>query len=182
MSRAGFVRGGFGLYAALLLGVATARADDAPAANPGPSAAAALIAVRDADPLELARIVARAGDDAILPLLLDPEPPAVRLAAIRAARWLAEPERALPSVIASIASRDSDLAPAAARAALAIAERLDADELARRELTPTQLAPARDALLQAARQPGVRPDLCLLALSAAAQLEADGVPPPAPSR
>jgi hypothetical protein len=142
-------------------------------------AAAALLAVDDADPLELARIVHRFGDASILVLLEAERPASVRLAAVRAAPWLAEPEQALPALSAMIATRESDLAPAAARATLHIARLLDADALSRHELLPAELRAVVTRLRTAAEQGWVREDLRLMAALAAAQLEAAGVPPSA---
>lgn len=141
--------------------------------------AGALIAVRDADPLELARVAARLGDAAVLALLAPSQPVAAQLAAVRAAPWLREPERALLPIAELIAGRDSELAPAAARAALQITRALDADALARRELLPDDLAPALSALARAAVLSRVRDDLRRMAAAAAEQLRAAGVPEPA---
>jgi hypothetical protein len=141
-------------------------------------AAKALLAVEDADPLELARVVRHYGDDAVLALLAADKPPAVRLVAMRAAQWLAEPELALALLAPVVATRDSDLAEAAARAALAIARGLDYDVLSRRERSPRELSAAAVELQRAARQPWVRADLRLAAAAAVAQLEAAGVPRP----
>ncbi len=160
------------LAAAMLLAGAQAAA-----ASPAtPPAAAALRAVRDADPLELARVARRYGDPAILALLAPEQPAATRLAAARAAPWLHEPEQALLPLCAMIVSRDSDLAPSAARAAWQIARALDPLVLARRELLPQTLVPALSALCKAADNASLRADLRLLAAAAAAQLHAAGVP------
>jgi hypothetical protein len=158
-------------------GARTPRVAAEPAART--PAADALLAVRDADPLELARVVARVGDDAVLRLLAAEHGVAVRLVAVRAAPWLREPERALVRIAELAGGRDSELAPAAARAALRIARALDADGLARREVAPDTLSAALAALLRVAQQPHVRHDLQRMAGAAAAQLRAAGVPAPA---
>lgn len=168
--------------ALLVIGACALLADPKAAAAqhpPAGEAAAALVGVRNADPLELARVVARFGDDAVLALLAPEQPVSVRLAAVRAAPWLLEPERALTRIAGWIGGRDSELAPAAARAALRIARTLDADTLARREVAPAALADALAALLRAAELPHVRQDLQRMAAAAAAQLRAAGVPAPA---
>jgi len=154
----------------------SAAADSAPPALA--DAAAALLAVTDSNPLELARVAHRVGDEAVLALLEPTRPADVRLLAARTSPWLDEPERALVLLAELAASRDSDLAPTATRAALQIARGLDAPTLERREIAPSELLPARAALRAAAERSWVRPDLRLLAVAAAAQLEAAGVVPP----
>jgi hypothetical protein len=113
-----------------------------------------------------------------LALLAGDKPPLVRLVAMRAAPWLAEPELALALLAPVVATRDSDLAEAAARAALAIARGLDYDVLCRHERSPRELSPAAAELQRASRQPWVRADLRLAAAVALAQLEAAGVAAP----
>jgi hypothetical protein len=164
--------------AALLLGVIALRAPHGTAQRGRSAAADALLAVHDADPLELARVAARVGDDAVLALLAPEHGVAVRLAAVRTARWLREPERALAAIAELAGGRDSELAPAAARAALRIARALDAEALARREVPPTALSAALAVLLRVAKLPHVREDLQRMAGAAAAQLSAAGVPAP----
>jgi hypothetical protein len=144
------------------------------------TAAGALLSVQDADPLELARVVHRYGDAAILALLAPTQPGDARLAAVRASPWLQEPERSLLPLCGLITSRDSELAPAAARAAWQITRALDALALARRELSPEELSGALAALQAASSQASVRPDLRRIAGAAAAQLAAAGVPTPKP--
>jgi hypothetical protein len=175
--------GGSARVAAVVLGACAllVQAAAAQRADAG-RAAAALTAVAGADPLELARVAARLGDDAVLALLAPDQPAAVRVAAVRASPWLREPERALARIAAWVSGRDSELAPAAARAALLIARGLDADVLARREVAPAELSDALAALLHAAELAHVRQDLQRMAAAAAAQLVAAGVPAPAPPR
>jgi hypothetical protein len=144
-------------------------------------AAQALLAVQDADPLELARVAHRVGDDVVLALLAPSQPTGVRLAAVRTAPWLAEPERALMALSALLSSRDSDLAPAGAHALLQIARSLDDAELKRRELLPAELASVVAELHRVTQLRWVRADIVLAAAAAAAQLEAAGVPAPAPA-
>lgn len=147
------------------------------------AAAAMLLAVQDADPLELARVAHRLGDDAVLALLAPGQPTGVRLAAARTAPWLAEPERALMPLAALLSTRDSDLAPAASRALLQIAQALDADTLGRHELLAAELSTVVAELLRVAQLHWVRADVLLAATAAATQLQAAGVPAPvAPSK
>jgi hypothetical protein len=160
---------------AVLAGAGPGIAQTAPARD----AASQLLALRSADPLELARVVARVGDSAVLALLAADKPVATRLAAVRAAAWLRQPEQALGTLAELLAGRDSELAPAAARAALQIAQGLDADALAQREVAPAQLTQVLVALLRASELPRVRPDLRAMAAAAAEQLRAAGVPEPA---
>ncbi|MBO6939564.1 MAG: hypothetical protein JJ863_31625 [Deltaproteobacteria bacterium] len=93
------------------------------------------------DALELDREVEAMGDDAVL-AALDAERLDVRLGALRAARWLEEPERALPTLAGLAAGDDPDLAPAAARAAGQIAELLRHDDLQAREADLAVLDPS----------------------------------------
>lgn len=147
-------------------------------AKQAPSTAQALLAVQDADPLELARIVRRAGDAAVLRLLGTDQPINVRLCAARAAPWLRSPEQALLPLARWLAGRDIVLSEAAARATLRIAQDLDADTLARREVSPAELRDASIALQAAADSTWLRGDLRLLATQAVAQLVGAGVPAP----
>jgi hypothetical protein len=158
-----------------------ARASQARAQTPGPvDAAHALLAVTDADPLELARVVRRFGDGAILLLLDDAQPIATRIAALRATPWLRQPEDVLAVLARDVASRDAELAQAAARALLAIAQQLDAATLERREHSASALGPVIVGLDALAGQTWIRADLRALVASAAAQLEAAGAPAPHP--
>jgi hypothetical protein len=158
----------------LLLASSSARA----ASDRATEAAAALLEVRDADPLELWRVARRFGDATIVALLDPARPAGVRLAAARTAPYLVEPELALLPLCAMMALRDSDLAPAAARAALQVARGITLLALDHREISPRELAPALAALERVAEQPGLRADIALMARAAAAQLEGAGVPAP----
>lgn len=108
------------------------------------------------DAIELGRQVEVMGDDAVLEAL-ESDRLELRLGALRAARWLAEPERALPTLGALAAGDDPDLAPAAARAAGQIAESLRHDDLLAREADLARLdGSAWQAL---ADDESARPDL-----------------------
>jgi hypothetical protein len=135
-----------------------------------------LLAVTDADPLELARAAARLGDAAVLARLADARPRELRLAAIRATPFLHAPERALAPLAAIAGGRDSVLAPAAALAGLRIARTLDGLALDRRECAPTELHDARTAWDHVARDETARADIRRAAESAVAALSALGVP------
>ena len=141
-----------------------------------PSAAEALLAVADADPLELARVVERFGDAELRALLARPRDVAACLAAVWAAPQLRRPELALEALVSLAEGRDSLLAPAAARAALTIAVRLDADTLAARELPATELGAVRAALLSLAARATAGADVRLAAATAAEALAAASVP------
>jgi hypothetical protein len=75
--------------------------------------------------------------------------------------------------------RDSELAPAAARAAQLISQQLDAEVLARRECLVTELTPALLALRALGEREHAAPHVRAYAWAAAAQLVAAGVPLPA---
>lgn len=119
----------------------------------------ALTAVSDADPVELARLVQRIGDRAVIEGLAAERPVVERLAATRAAPSMRAPERALPNLVEIARGRDSVLAPAAALAVLRIATALDADALAAREVLPGDLEAARAALEALAADDLARPDI-----------------------
>lgn len=135
-------------------------------------------AVVTADPMELARVVDRLGDGAVIARLGEEKPRAVRLAAARATPFLREPERALEALAVVAAGRDPLLAPAAAHAALTITRALDPDELARREVDPASLIGARDRLAALAQDESARPDLRIAAGIARERLEALGARSP----
>lgn len=140
----------------------------------GDGAGAKLVAA-GTDPLEVGRFVAVLGDAAVLTALGEAAPAVERLAAVRAARWLAAPEQALAPLAAILEGRDSELAPSAARAVAAIAAGLDADALARREVLPEELSAVRERLLAAAERSTLRADIRTSAAEAAAALAAAGV-------
>jgi hypothetical protein len=166
------------LLPALLIVAASAVGSGRPAhaADGERSVAAALLAVADADPLELGRVVERFGDARVRALLSKPADVAPCLAAVRAAPMLRRPELALEPLLRLSEGRDSLLAPAAARAALAIAAGLDADALAAREVAVSELAPTRAALLALAARATVGADIRLAAATAAEALAAAGIP------
>lgn len=159
--------------AVLIAGVALFGARD-PAHAEAPVVGLATVA--DADPLELARVASRLGDEAVLGSLDARRPVAERLAAVRAAAWLRAPERALPALVDLLAGRDSELAPAAALSVVRVANALDADALARREVLVAELAPVRARLAAMANAATLRADLRALAGEAGAALGAAGVP------
>lgn len=131
----------------------------------------AFAAVEDADPVELARLVDRLGDEAVLERLADDEASfVVKLAAVRAARYLVGPEHALAPLAELLAGRDPRLAPAAGMTLLAIGDRLSMPGLDRREVLPERLAPALERLDAVAADETARADLRAVAAHVAAQL------------
>jgi hypothetical protein len=150
---------------------ATAQPVHSPAA-----CATALAGVPDADPLEFARAASRCGDRELLAWIASAESSSARFAAIRASPFLVAPERALPTLVSLLLSRDSLLAPAAARAALEIAGDLTPDLLVARESPASELSAALSTLQRASETPHLRVELRMMAARAAALLEAAGVP------
>lgn len=165
---------------AVLLIATVARDATAQAADP-------LVAIGSSDPVALARVVERLGDDAVLARLAaevaEDEATDVsadaRLAAVRASVALRAPERALEPLAAIAAGRDPDLAPAAAHSLLVIARALDPRDLDAREVMRAELAPALTAIAQLAADETARPDLRRAAAIAAELLGHLGITPPA---
>jgi hypothetical protein len=156
---------GLALLAALRCAGPSASAQER-AAAPAP-----LEATLTADPLDVARVVARIGDDAVLEALAS-DAPARRLAGVRAATFLGAPEAALPALVGLAAGRDPDLAPAASIALLDIARALTPEGLARRESDAAALVPARDAARRLAADATARADVRRAAALAAGALAA----------
>lgn len=129
-----------------------------------------LLAVHDADPLRLAQVVDRLGDDGVLERLGGAHPLAVRRLAVSGCRFLHAPERALPALAELAAGRDPDLAPAAMRAILAIVLELDRADLDAREHDGDELPRTRETLTALAEDDTARPDLRRAAETALAQL------------
>lgn len=199
MKRAGREQGGQRACAWLLIaltfvgpirhGLAAPAAKPKPAAappaprppDPAKEAARALVAIADADPLALARVVNRFSDDVVLSLLAQAQPVEVRIAAARACPWLRVPERALARLTELAAGRDPDLAPAAAHAVLQIAQRVDAATLARHEQAPAAFAFVLKSLRALSEDARVVAHIRLWASAAAQLLAAAGVPEPEPT-
>ncbi len=161
------------LLAAVLAALALGRGV---AAQLAPSGVDPLLSAADGDLLDLAATAAKLGDDAVL-LRLRPEATTqVRLLAIRATPFLHAPERALPGLAVIAGGRDPDLAPAAARRAFTIAQELQSEGLASREILPASLSVARAMLVRLASSALVRADISLWAAQAAQLLGALGVP------
>ncbi len=155
----------------MILAVLALGASGTHAQSPDP-----FLAVRNADPVELARVVDRLGDGAVLERLDAGRSRAVRLAAVRASDQMHEPELALDALSTMASGRDPLLAPAAAQAALQVARMLTPDGLARREAEPAALAPARQRLAALADDESARPDQRVIAAMARARLDTLGVP------
>lgn len=132
--------------------------------------------VPDSDPMELARVVDRMGDAAVLERLGPEADSVTRIGAIRAAPFMTGPELALETLAEIAAGRHPHLAPAAAQSATTIVRQLDADSLARREQLPVTLAGAAARFDAIAQDEAVRPDLRTVGSIVAAQLYALGVP------
>ena len=147
------------LLAAAVASVAPARVMAQPRPNDP------LAQVVSSDPLELARVVDRLGDEAVLARLgamgLDTATldPAVVIAALRASPWLHAPEDALPRLAEIAAGHDPDLAPAAALAIVRIAERLTRADLDAREGSDDPIRAVLPALAAIGEDTTARPDL-----------------------
>jgi hypothetical protein len=128
------------------------------------------------DPLELARLVFRIGDDAVIESLSEGTRADARLLAVRAAPQLEGPERAIEALAAIAGGRDPDLAPAAAQSLLVIAHALDPQALDAREVMREELTPARVALSHVEADETARADIRRAAAIAIAALDAVGVP------
>lgn len=135
----------------------------------------------DADPLELARVVARLDSDAVLSALGEPAGVRRRLALIRAAPWIDGPHRALLPLAPYMAGRDSLLAPAAALSVARIVSDLDAATLSAEEVMPAELESARRAMASILAAEHVRPDIRAVAALAVGRCDDwfGPLPPPA---
>ncbi len=137
-----------------------------------------LLAAHETDPLDLARVVDRIGDAAVIARLAPETPIAVRAIAVAAAPRMHAPEDALAPLAAIAAGRDPDLAPRAAAALLTIARSLDARSLDARESDRADLGPARISLTALAADETARADLRRAAQLADAALADLGIPAP----
>jgi hypothetical protein len=120
-------------------------------------------AVPSQDPLELARVVDRLGDGAVIERLAADTAPGVCLSAIRAARFMHAPERALERLAEIGKGRDPVLAPAAMLAVWRIARSLRPDEILARESDPAIVERAIEHLRTLAADELARRDLVRLA-------------------
>jgi hypothetical protein len=130
------------------------------------------VAVADADPLELGRVVRSVPDAALLARLSNDRATEIRLAAVRATPWLRAPEAALAPLAELARGRDPDLAPAAALAAVTIARALEAQTLAAREVRAQDLAPALAGLDALAEDESARDDVARAAAMSAERARA----------
>lgn len=142
-------------------------------AQPGPDD---ILRVPSTDPLELARVVDRIGDPAIVARLAEDRPIAVRAVAVLAAPEMHAPEDALVPLVEIARGRDPDLAPSAALSVLTIARALDASALDARESDRAALGPARAGLDALAHDETARADIRRAAELAGAALADLGVP------
>jgi hypothetical protein len=138
-------------------------APQAPSADP-------FTAVERAAPLDLANLVDRLGDNAVIERLEPAVPVEIQLVAVRAAPWMKAPESVLPRLVTLVEGRDSELAPEAARAAAQIANVLDSYEIQTREIAVDELATVRERLALAGTNELLRADIRLYAVQAAASL------------
>ncbi|GAB4197523.1 MAG: hypothetical protein OHK0013_05750 [Sandaracinaceae bacterium] len=167
---------GLGALLALGLGVAVGVGLDPAAVTAQRRLLDPLAMVQSSDPLELARVVDRLGDEAVLARLGPvggegaPALPIV-MAAVRASPWLHAPEAALPRLAELAGGRDPDLAPAAMLAVVRIAERLTRAELDGREASDAPITAALPALAALAEDATARNDLRRAASRARALLQ-----------
>jgi hypothetical protein len=157
----------------LALVVLFALVSSAGAAQPGPDP---LMRVPSTDPLELARVVDREGDGAVLRRLEDGTMIAVLAVAVVAAPEMRAPETSLERLAELARGRDPDLAPRAAASALTIARALRPEDLDARECDRASLGPARASLEALAADATARADLRRAASLAAAALADLGAP------
>lgn len=129
-----------------------------------------LVAIQDADPLELARVTAALGDLVLLDLLAETQPADVRLAATRSTPWMRAPELSLEALAQLAKGSDPDLAPAAMLAAHRIATSLDADAIVARESEPEALSKAATRFEELSADESARADLRQLARFTAATI------------
>lgn len=153
---------------ALILLAPLSGASGAARATPARADAQALLrAAVDADELDLAALSARIGDEPVLAALASRPEIALQLAALRAAPYLANPELALPALAEIAQGRDPDLAPAAARRAFQIAQMLELEDIAAREIEIEPLREAEQTLNQLSTSNIARVDVRLYAAEAA---------------
>lgn len=147
------------IYATLVMTPLLAATAPKPLCAQAKAALDPLVAIFDADPLELARVTRLLGDAEIIKRVGGGQPTEVRLAAARAARFMRQPELALLPLTTLAAERDGVLAQAATRAVLAIVRELDRDALSRREGDPQSLVPVREQLRALLDREHLRADL-----------------------
>lgn len=154
-------------------------AQAAQAAPPEIAEAAAEQLTAALDPLDQARAVARLGDIRVLARLAVARGEhgaatnvASVLAAVRSAQWLADASRAFPALMELMPSRDPDLAPAAARAVVAIARGLVEGDRVPEAVDAAQLDAWKAQLAAIEKNARVRPDIRLAATQSIALLNA----------
>jgi hypothetical protein len=130
----------------------------------------------DVDEQTMARLASRVGDDVVLNALAEPKDAIAQLAAIRAAPHVIDSASVLLPLATIAASRDPELAPLAAYKLRSVAQALVREGLARREVLPSTLAPARAALERLASDATARTDIRSYAGQAAHLLGTLGVP------
>ncbi len=133
-----------------------------------------LVAIVDADPLELSRVAQRLGDRAVIERLAPKHKVEVRLAAIRAVPYLRAPELALSALTPIVIARDGVLAQAAARAVWSIVGALSHDTLESRETLAVDLTQVTREVTRIASLTSLRADLRAQLNAAAAMLAGMG--------
>ncbi|HEY2732603.1 MAG TPA: hypothetical protein VGI70_01390 [Polyangiales bacterium] len=128
----------------------------------------------DAGELDLAGLVARVGDAAVLDAIAAGHDSSLVFAAVRGATYLHDPEIALEPLAAIAEGRDPDLAPMAARHARAIAQALELSDLGARELSVPGLQNTAQRFDALAKQPSARSDIRRYAAETANLLHALG--------
>lgn len=147
------------LLAAVIAGAALAF-PHAPGRADGPARPAGLEAGASLDPLDLFRAARSAGDAELQRLLeADDADPRQRRLAVEAAPYAVAPIELLAPLSRLAAGRDPELAPAAARVSIVLAEQLGPSELARHEVLPAELAPVRATFRRLSRDRDAREDL-----------------------
>lgn len=115
------------------------------------------------DDLEAARWADRVGEAEVLERLASTQSALSRLRAIRAAPALRQREKVLALLAPILGGRDPDLAPAAGRAAVKVAQGLRMDDLQAREVSSAVLPPLYEQYEALASTAKLRPDLVLMA-------------------
>ena len=112
------------------------------------------------DPLDLARAASRAGDAVVeRTLSSDEAEPRQRRIALESAPFVHAPIRLVAPLARLASGRDPELAPAAMRVLVAIAERLVPNDLARDEVMPAELRAVIQSLRALRRDATAREDL-----------------------
>lgn len=159
-----------GFFATAIFFSLTVLVSDRALSEPQAPIADPFMMLERAAPLELANLVDRLGDNAVIERLQPTTSVEIQLVALRAAPWMKSPESVLSRLADLVEGRDSELAPEAARAAAQIAKLLDSYEIQTREIAAHELAGVRERLALAGNNELLRADIRLYAAQAAASL------------